>query len=423
MRVLAIVYCLPPLLVPAAMCYLKLILGLRQHGVDVEAVAIRPETFAAPLEGLEDPSLVQLLPSDLTVHWVRSPETHPVVRFLKRSDAVQRGLYRVFEPRKREWTFAARRVLSQLDLSRFDVVLTCSQPHANHLLGLTLKEWTGLPWVAYFSDPWTGNPYARSASARVQAYHRDLEMRVLTGADRVLFTSPEMERQAKSTFGELLRDKTGVVPHGYVPGWYDLSRPALPPAGPLRILHTGHFYGPRTPAPLLRALEQLSGSHDLPTRTRFTFYGSFPVAEERQLHETGLDAFIDVHGPVPYLDSLALMRGSDLLLVMDAALKDAGESVFLPSKLVDYLGAGKRIVAITPRQGATARVVEEVGGTVCDVDQEAIRSTFDRMFAGDLPPAPNPARAARYDHVQVAAGLLEHIEAARMQKRTQAANA
>ena len=414
MRILAVVYCLPPLLVPAAMCYLKLILGLRQHGVEVEAVAIRPETFAAPLEGLEDPSLMQLLPSDLTVHWVRSPETHPVVRFLKRSDAVQRGLYRVFEPRKREWTFAARRVLSQLDLSRFDVVLTCSQPHANHLLGLTIQEWTGLPWVAYFSDPWSGNPYARNTSARVRAYHRELETRVLSGADRVLFTSPEMERQAILAFPDLLRDKTGVVPHGYVPEWYDLAHPALPPAGPLRILHTGHFYGPRTPAPLLRALEQLAGSRDLAGRSRFMFYGSFPVGEEDHLRETGLDAFIDVHGPVPYLDSLALMRGSDLLLVMDAALKDAGESVFLPSKLVDYLGSGKPIIAITPRQGATARVVEEVGGVVCNVDQEAIRSTFDRVLSGDLPAAPDPTRAARYDHVQVAAGLLEHLRAAEM---------
>ena len=103
MRILAVVYCLPPLLVPAAMCYLKLLLGLRERGVQVEAVAIRPETFAAPLEGLQDPSLTRLLPEDFVVHWVRSPESHFVVRWIKRSDLMVQALYRVFEPRKREW--------------------------------------------------------------------------------------------------------------------------------------------------------------------------------------------------------------------------------------------------------------------------------------------------------------------------------
>ena len=395
------------------MCYLKLILGLRKLGVEVEAVAIRPETFAAPLEGLADPSLVQLLPTDLTVHWVRSPETHPVVRLLKRSDAVQRGLYRVFEPRKREWTITARRVLSRLDLSKYDVVLTCSQPHANHLLGLTLKEWTGLPWVAYFSDPWTGNPYARPTSARVRAYHRELETRVLREADRVLFTSPEMERQANASFPELLRGKTGVVPHGYVSEWYGLTKPPLPAEGPLRVLHTGHFYGPRTPAPLLRALEKLAERHQLRERSLFTFYGSFPAEEEKRLRDTGMDAFVRVHRPVPYLESLALMRGSDLLLVIDAALKDTAESVFLPSKLVDYLGSGKPILAISPRHGATARVVEEVGGIQCDVDPDAIQSTLDLLFSGERPMPPDPMRAAAYDHVTVAAGMLEHMKVAK----------
>ena len=410
MRILAIVYCLPPLLVPAAMCYLKLLLGLREKGVEVEAVAIRPETFVAPLDGLEDPTLVKLLPQDMRVHWVRSPESHPVVKLLKRSDAVYRSLYRIFEPRKREWTFAARRVLSGLDLSRFDVVLTCSQPHANHLLGLDIQRRTGLPWVAYFSDPWSGNPYARETSSQIVNHHRRLEERVLTAADLVLFTSPEMERQALRRFENLLRDKTGVLPHGYVPDWYDLAEATLPPPGPLRILHTGHFYGPRSPAPLLRALTRLADRHDLVRHSLFSFYGSFPPEERARVREAGLDPCVRIYDPVPYLESLALMKGSDALLVVDAPLRDAGESVFLPSKLVDYLGSGKPLIAVTPSEGASARVVKNVGGQVCDVDERAVESMLENVFTKGLPPAPDPERASVYQYTRVAAQLIEHIE-------------
>jgi len=412
MRVLAVVYCLPPLLVPAAMCYLKLLLGLRERGVDVEALAIRPETFAAPLEGLQDPSLEQLIPEDFVIHWVRSPENHPLIRLLKRSDHVHRALYRVFEPRKREWIIAARRVLRRLDLSRYDAILTCSQPHANHLLGLELKSELGLPWIAYFSDPWSRNPYAPRVSRRVTGYHRMLESQVLARADRVLFTSPEMERLARDGFEDLLGEKTGVVPHGYVPSWYNIVRAAPPEPGPLRLLHTGHFYGPRSPAPLIDALGQLGSGADLASRLSLSFYGSFPEAEQERVRQTGLEPVFRIHGTVPYLESLALMREHDGLLLVDAPLKDEGESVFLPSKLVDYLGAEKPVIALTPRDGAAARVIDEVGGYRRDIsDRAAITDLFREIVAGRPLEPPRPERTALYLYSATAGRMLDYIEA------------
>ena len=47
MRILAVLYCYPPLLVPASICYLKLILGLRSQGVDVHILTITPDSFVA----------------------------------------------------------------------------------------------------------------------------------------------------------------------------------------------------------------------------------------------------------------------------------------------------------------------------------------------------------------------------------------
>jgi hypothetical protein len=69
-----------------------------------------------------------------------------------------------------------------------------------------------------------------------------------------------------------------------------------------------------------------------------------------------------VLGATDYVPSLALMRRSHVLLVVDAP---GDSSVFLPSKLVDYLGAGRPIVALSPA-GPTARIVGGNGGWCAD---------------------------------------------------------
>ncbi|HET9233201.1 MAG TPA: hypothetical protein VFP10_03590, partial [Candidatus Eisenbacteria bacterium] len=229
-------------------------------------------------------------------------------------------------------------------------------------------------------------------------------------ADRVLYTSPEMERLAREEFPEVLRGKTGVVPHGFVPDWYDLTSLSPSPAGPLRVLHTGHFYGPRTPRPLLRALERLNGDH-LEDRLVFSFYGSFPEADRNALRGTPLERAFQIHGTVPYLESLAHMRQHDMLLLVDAPLRDQSESVFLPSKLVDYLGSGKPVMAISPMEGATARVVRQVGGYLCDVgDVDGIRQCLAEVLNGRSLRTPDPSRAAEYHYLNTADRMLEYLK-------------
>ena len=409
MRVLAILYCYPPLLVPAAICYLKLIVGLRRLGVDVEIVTITPESFRGP--GGIDMSLLEVTPRDVVQHAIRSPESSLWVRGLKRIDRSRRFLCPILEPKKREWTVAAMRRLRRLDLARYDVVLSCSQPHANHLLGLELKRRTGRPWVAYFSDPWSDNPYTTYPSARAARYNRGLEDTVLREADAVLFTSEEMLRFVAQNHPVLERRKAHVLPHAYVPEWYG-PVPERRAGGPLRILHTGHFYGPRTPQPLLDALLRLRGAIDLDGRLAVTSHGSVPQGYVDWIRAHGLQEMVQFLGSARYLETLALMRAHDILLLIDAPLERGAESVFLPSKLVDYLGAMKPVIAITPRQGATARVVRETGGMVCPIEEDqAVGETLREMVeSGRLPAPPLPAATRAYACTEVAASLLDIME-------------
>src|ERR1039457_807243 len=229
------------------MCYVKLIKGLRDQGIDVEVLAIEPDSFDAPGENLIDHSLKQLVPPGITMHWVRSWENNPAIRAIKRF-AWTRSIFRALvEPRKNEWTFPARTYLDKLDLKGFDLILTCSQPHCNHLLGHYLKQRTGKPWIAYFSDPWTDNIYSDYRSASILRYHRTLEEKVIGTADAVFFTSPEILDLVMTKYPAALRSKCGVLTHSFVPEWYGGHAGADTPASgdsKLRIVQTGHVYVP-----------------------------------------------------------------------------------------------------------------------------------------------------------------------------------
>jgi glycosyltransferase involved in cell wall biosynthesis len=381
MKVFAILYCYPPILVPASLCYLKHVAGLRERGVEVDVLSIEPSSFEAPNAGLHDGSLEKLMPSGVTNYRVRSLETNFFLKSLKRFGPGYDLFYKTFEPKKKEWVSPAVKFIDRHDMRGYDVILSCSQPHVNHLIGLYLKEKTSKPWVAYLSDPWSDNPYASYRSEKIRGYHKELESKVVEKADRVLFTSEEMLKFVMRKYPSGMASKCAVVPHCFVREWYGAADPVTERGAKIRFLHTGHFYGIRTPMPLFRALARLNGELPVGETAEFLFFGKMADEFQEYLRANRMD-FVKVMDTIPYLKSLAEMRQADYLLLIDAPLGSSSESIFLPSKLVDYIGSSKPIIGITPSSGASARVLRETGNMVCPIeDEEKIYSFVKQSIA------------------------------------------
>lgn len=413
MKVLMVAYTFPPLLFPATMCYVKLAKGLQEQGHQVSVLAVDPDTFEFPGVWKKDDTLAHLLPQDVAVHFVRSWENNPLVKVAKRF-RLSRELFLPFlEPKKIEWTFAARSYVGKhFQPSDVDVILTCSQPHCNHLLGRYLKHKLGRPWIAYFSDPWTDNVYAPYSSRRVFRHHLALEKEIMAEADAVYFTSPETEHLVMEKYPEKIRKKVAVLPHSFVPDWYagGTERRERREGGRIRFVQTGHFYGPRTPLPLLEALAFLRKELVLADFFEFVFYGGMQEEHRRYIENQGLADIVKLPGTVPYLESLRAMKEADYLLLIDAPLSSPGESVFLPSKLVDYLGSRKPIVGITPLQGASARVLRETGNLVCDItDIPAVADTLAGIAKGIVRVRPDARMIDAYHHLAVTKGLSDSM--------------
>jgi glycosyltransferase involved in cell wall biosynthesis len=128
--------------------------------------------------------------------------------------------------------------------------------------------------------------------------------------------------------------------------------------GPLRIVHTGGSYGKRVPFIFLESLAALRRDG---FGASITFVGPVDPAFRQRADELG--AGIVFVPPTTPGEASRYAGEADILLLCDAP---AHESVFLPSKLVDYLPLGLPILALTPANGSSADVIRKTGGLIVD---------------------------------------------------------
>lgn len=297
----------------------------------------------------------------------------------------------------------ARAVLAQGIVERGDVLVTFGQPMSDHLAGLRIKRHLGLPWIAHFSDPWSDNPYlSQNPISRWRL--RRMERQVFSEADRLLFTSRETVDLVMRKYPESWRKKTGVLPHAYDPRLYGQVAARKAGNDVLTLRYVGNFYGKRNPLILIDAL-----AHLLETRpgilngVRIELIGRWVGHERWSPDMAGLPAgLLSFHKPVGYTESLRLMCDADALLIVDAPFE---HNVFFPSKLVDYLGAGRPILALTPT-GTTADIVTAAGGMVASPASarsiaEGLAILLERLRNGSLG-APAKEVVTRYEVGKIA---------------------
>lgn len=263
-------------------------------------------------------------------------------------------------------------------LESYDALVSWSSWQSSHLVALDLKRGAPrLPWLAHFSDPWSQNPYNRYGPL-LRWLNLRLERQVLAAADALTFTNAETAKLMLADLPEATRRKAHIVPHAFDPALYPIA--PLETGEAIVVRHLGYFYGRRSPRPLLDALRLLQTRQpNLLANVTVEFIGGFGRGHDLTEELQGLPAgSVRVCPPVDYVSSLALMRAADLLVAIDAP---AEESVFLPSKLIDYIGAERPVLAITP-PGAAAAVVDHLGGWRADPrDTQAVASAFEKALA------------------------------------------
>lgn len=189
------------------------------------------------------------------------------------------------------------------------------------------------------------------------------------------------------------------------------------------IAHFGAFYGTRSPATFLAALAAaMQASTELARDVEVWFFGTFDAAaleavdEAKEVHGRLADA-IQVCGVAPYAKAVRAMVSADVLLLVHT--RGLWGEKLITSKVFEYLGAGRPILALAP-PGETARIVCRTGaGVVVEPDdvgaiRDAILDLYARWLEGRLGVRTAPRGADEYAWRRVTArfvGVLDDVVA------------
>lgn len=308
----------------------------------------------------------------------------------------------LFPDRHLGWLpFAVAEAISIGRNHRVDAIYTTSTSVTSHLVGYVLKTVWGIPWVADFQDPWARNYTSPFPSPVHQRIADHVESRIIKKADRVTVTTEPLRDVLRSQHSSVSSDKIVVIPMGFDPEMFvEIQRVSR---AKFTLTHCGNFYGPRSPGPLLTALSQwFREDPDVAQHVDVRLLGGFDpplrALTEEMIMRNGLGEVVHLEGTVPYGVGLQHMVSSDvLLLVTDPG--GCGQNL-IPSKLYEYLAAGRVILALAP-EGGVARVIRATGAGVLvppdDIGgiREAIASLYTRWKEGRLDTPIRPEESVR----------------------------
>jgi glycosyltransferase involved in cell wall biosynthesis len=373
LKVLAISYWYPPSTEPRAVQVSRL---LRYLDVSLVLACARSGDFSKTNAGAGAPSFPQ---TTIKVPSTRAAWRRVIDRF---SAHVYIPIWARTPDPLVTWKRAALNLIERFIANseyQPDVMVTFAFPLTDHLIGLRLKQKYKFPWLAHFSDPWTDNPF-KNEDRLTRALNAALERRVIENADRIVFTSDETVDLVMQKYDCSLRSKVRVIPHCYEPELFAKASRAERPQSIVRYL--GELYLNRTPQPLFEALKRLSSSDPQLLRdVSFEIVGSTHDLDLKEMGLRDLPAgLVSIRPRVGYLESLFLMSDSDGLVVIDAP---ASTSVFLPSKLIEYVGAGRPIIGLTP-PGAAASLISRLGGWVANPNNDGEMAQAIKHFLSYL---------------------------------------
>lgn len=267
---------------------------------------------------------------------------------------------------------------------RYDAIFSRVAPQFGHLPALFLSFFFTTPWCAAWSDPMPPQkapfPYGEGQGAPV-SWPLNLYWRlVVSRAQWHVFPCDRLRRYVSGYFATGTR--TSAIPHVAM----GVSTRAAASTKTFTLCFAGSLTG-RNPVAFLKGLRLFLDRHPEVGDLEAIFISN-GLEEVRSLTaELNLGAAVKLYPEKAYLDTLAVMSVSNVLLVIEAACE---EGIFFPSKFIDFVQLGRPILALSPCNGTLFDILLKHGGgiavdvTSVEGSASALASLYAAWKAGRL---------------------------------------
>jgi hypothetical protein len=308
---------------------------------------------------------------------------------------------------------AAAHPLVRAEAAGAGMVLSSSPPESVHVGAALLARRLGAEFCMDMRDGWLDEPLRpvlRDFRIR-QWQEARLERRLLEQA-KAVFVSSDVWRELLTARVPRVRGRVQVLTNAYPEG--DLPSPSRQGRqdGDLVLLHAGRFSASRSsqrPEILLTPLlDALQGSD---SGGRIVLLGYLESADVDAIGRLsarleGTRWTIETRAHLPRAEMLEMVVNADGLLLL--SMSDAA----VPSKLYEYIPARRPLLAVTPRNSATARICSRLAQatvieTGFDRSSAAARvNTFLARCSADTVAADEPAQFSEPALAEVFLGAL-----------------
>ena len=352
---------------------------LSEMGWQIEVVTIKPRS-----DLFEDNDRVHNFSKNVTIHptntfdpWLMLIDKRPKNIFIR---AIRSLLMRIFSfpDHMTTWIpFAVKAGLKICKNKHIDAIYTTSPPHSTHLAVLILSRIKKIPWVADFRDPWTLNAYRgnNGLDKLLMKIEKIMEKTVYVNSSAILANTKANRKNMLEAFSFIKKDKVVYLPNG----WEEFAENDIYEGGKneqLTIVHAGTFYPKFKPYALFYALSAWrKGDHPktiLPlnkSNIQIILLGARDETTKKLIVELGLEEFVIIKPWVAQAEAQKYMCQADLLL---ASLGTGKESAtYVPSKLFEYIAAGRPIIGFFPEGEASSLIKKTGTGKVFTTDDSA----------------------------------------------------
>jgi len=238
-----------------------------------------------------------------------------------------------------------------------DVVISSGPPHSMHLIGLALKEKVGLKWIADFRDPWLDIDYFHQLplTKKSKKKHAALEMEVAKKADLILVVGKSM----KEYYAQFNKN-TEVISNGFV---FKNSNIDAQLDTSFSLTHVGLMNADRNPEMLWEVLgELLIEDEEFAKDLSINLIGKVDVRVKEQIKKNKLEKLTTYVDYLPHDEVIKSQNSAQVLLLPVNQVPFA--KGIITGKVFEYLQSSRPILAIAPKGGDLAEIIDETQSAV-----------------------------------------------------------